>query len=578
MEKVRIASNWPAVIKHMLRIVSILHHAQRGRIISLVKSHALLRNPCLNKLEHNVCKRMRRKLELDHKTLMPKITEKWAAVEDLFNTNLCYRNNAELCKVVHMCIIAQPLVGDELRMDFQDFRGYVQPVVPVHDWLTLWGISNDLHILGLNKKSLDVFLDVGMRTDFTCDFRVGGLAIDVLEQNYIAQKKAAMLMIMEEKKAMKQKKSKVRENGDEGDDGDEGDNGDSGDIVPTPVKRQKVVHDEAKTMVMQRAKQAMKTHKENITSHVDFVTKSNMVPKDTDLIELIGSILGFKNATSKVILKTQVGPFAKGSRGFAKIGETRQTNENSCRNYAYMRKLGMPSVNACVVSVIWDEAKWKKHSEANVTPKTNTWSNSMLVKMRAKALKYAKMNLHMSMQVCELFKGTRIGWIKELRPKMIIEILQNPTTRNTFGKTLFEAIFFAVYAGITDAGPFNMMVNSIGQVLLVDVNTADESTMLVYNTKGLFRSSRKFEEKHISAVIYYVNTHFAQAADFIKRLKESGCKNPYLLLDTMCPFFDDDNVDLLRSGQKTSPYFKFLINSLEYNPCGRGASPMPFVA
>ena len=45
MEKVRIASNWPAVIKHILRIVSILHYAQRGRIISLVKSHALLRNP-----------------------------------------------------------------------------------------------------------------------------------------------------------------------------------------------------------------------------------------------------------------------------------------------------------------------------------------------------------------------------------------------------------------------------------------------------------------------------------------------------------------------------------------------------
>jgi len=38
MEKVRIASNWPAVIKYTLRIVSILHYAQRGRIISLVET------------------------------------------------------------------------------------------------------------------------------------------------------------------------------------------------------------------------------------------------------------------------------------------------------------------------------------------------------------------------------------------------------------------------------------------------------------------------------------------------------------------------------------------------------------
>jgi len=55
-----------------------------------------------------------------------------------------------------------------------------------------------------------------------------------------------------------------------------------------------------------------------------------------------------------------------------------------------------------------------------------------------------------------------------------------------------------------------MMLNSDGQVLLVDVNVADETSMLVYNTKGLFRSSRKFDEKYICAVVCYVNTHFAE--------------------------------------------------------------------
>jgi len=274
----------------------------------------------------------------------------------------------------------------------------------------------------------------------------------------------------------------------------------------------------------------------------------------------------------------QVGPFAKESRVFVKIGETRERNYQSGFMYDCMRQLKMPNVKTYVVAVIWDETQWKKHSEANVTPKTNTWSNSMLVKMRAKALKYVKMNLHMSMQVCELFKGIRIGWVKELHPKIIIEILQNPIKRNTFGKTLFEMIFFAVYAGVIDSGPFNSMLNSDGQVLLVDINIGDESAMLVYNTKGLYRASKKFDEKHISAVISYVNTHFAEAADFLARLKESACKNPYLLLDSMCPFFNDDNVELLRSGQKTSPYFKFLTASLLFNPCGKGASPPSFEA
>jgi len=82
--------------------------------------------------------------------------------------------------------------------------------------------------------------------------------------------------------------------------------------------------------------------------------------------------------------------------------------------------------------------------------------------------------------------------------------------------------------------------------------------------------------KHIGAVISYVNTHFTEAADFLARLKESGCKNPYLLLDCMCPFFNDDNVELLRSGQKTSPYFKFLIASIEFNPAKKEASPPSF--
>jgi len=592
MQQARLASEWKKVIKYMLRIVSLVHLTKRGRIISLVKSHALLGNPCIskdidpskNKREVKACKRMRKVLELDSKTLMPKIIKKWSLVLDLFDKELHYQKNSEFCKVVNMCIISMPLIDHTLKTEYICHAplDYVKPVVPVSDWLTLYGISNDLHIRGLSEKSLTVFLHTGMKTDDTCDFRIGGLSIDILEKNYAAQKQAAMILVMEQKHANPKKRKKHKTTNHGGgtpdiEEGGGGGDGDSHDIVLATVKRQKVVHDEAKTMVMQRAMKDMKTFKDNLPSHIDFCTESNTVSKDTDLIEPIGNILGFKNLTSVCITKASLGPFPGGVHVFSKIGETRERNDMSGFMYDCMRQLKMPSVKTYVVPVIWDEAKWKMHSEANVTPKTKTWGNSMLVKMRAKALKYKKMNLHMSMQVCELFKGNRLGWVKELHPEMIIEILQNPLMRNTFGKTLFEMIFFAVYAGVIDSGPFNSMLNSDGQVLLVDINIADELAMLLYNTKGLYRASKKFDDKHICAVISYVNTHFAEAADFITRLKQSGCKNPYLLLNEMCPFFNDENVELLRTGQKTSLYFKFLINSLQYNPAKKGVSPPQFL-
>ena len=126
-------------------------------------------------------------------------------------------------------------------------------------------------------------------------------------------------------------------------------------------------------MVMKRAKQAMKTHTQQLHLHLDFITEAHTVPKETDLVELTGNILGFKSATSKGIIKVQVGPFAEKSYVFVKIGKTRERNDMSCSMYACMRKLGMPNVNAYVVPVTWDDQRWQKHSSANVTDKTKTW-------------------------------------------------------------------------------------------------------------------------------------------------------------------------------------------------------------
>ena len=60
----------------------------------------------------------------------------------------------------------------------------------------------------------------------------------------------------------------------------------------------------------------------------------------------------------------------------------------------------------------------------------------MLTKMKGKVAKFAKMNLHLSMQICELFNEIRIAWAQELRPQMVFDIWKNEIKRSTFGKTL----------------------------------------------------------------------------------------------------------------------------------------------
>ena len=627
MELARMRSDWIDVIKYMMRIVSILDQAQRGRIISLVKSHALLGNP-VHEYEEKVCVKMRKVLEVDSKTLMPKIISRWPVVLPLFSQGLCYHKNAELCKVTNMCINCIPLIGDDLKLNFQAFGEHVEPRIPVKEWLIEWGISNDLHILGTSEKSLSVFLEIGMCTQDTCNFGFGNprLSIKLLEENYAKQKMTNSLLEIEKRKADK-KRARYEERFDDNDDDNvmvqddvisikhtnskidqvtvkmakvsleviENRDGkkkqkfdelmDSNDLneileaigIPNTNTKREIDGVEEK-MVKDRAKAMKLLLRQKYSEHIDYVgdTDSN-AKKDSEYIELIGPLLGFKNATSKAITKTKIGPFYPETIVFVKVGETRENNDASRLMYEAMHILEMPSVQVCVLPVIWDEDRWERHSLVNVTLKTQSWGPAMMRKMKSTVKNHEKEKRHLTMQVCNIFKGVRLGWMEQGYPLMQQNIWRCPIKRTTFGKTLYEAIFFAVFVGATDSGPFNTMVDEDGHVLLVDIGIADEMTMLTYNTKGLFRSSRKYPERYISAVVSYVNQNYAEAADFIVRLKKVATKNPYLLRNEMCPFFDKKNIKILQSGQKNTPYFKFLISSLQFNPKQHILHPQPFM-
>jgi len=193
LETCRQDSDWMCVTKYMLRVVSILDMCQRGRIISLVKSHALLGNACSTSMEEKVCGGMREVLEIKSQALIPKIAMCWPVVQGLFGKDLCYRDNAELCKVVHMCMKCLPLIATGMRQDFSAWTKYVVGVTPSENWIEECGII-DQHVLGLTRCNQMVFLGTGMLTKNTCEFQIGGLNIAALEANYVKQKQDMMCL------------------------------------------------------------------------------------------------------------------------------------------------------------------------------------------------------------------------------------------------------------------------------------------------------------------------------------------------------------------------------------------------
>ena len=294
--------------------------------------------------------------------------------------------------------------------------------------------------------------------------------------------------------------------------------------------------------------------------------------KDTYYFDLIR--LNCENATSEAFARHTVGLFPKEARVFVKIGETRENNNASHTMNTAMGLLGMPSVLVHVMPIVWDEDQWQRLSQqgANAT-KHPTWGPAMIRKMKSTVKRHAASIITVTMQVSAMFQGVRLGSLVGEYPKICNDILKGPNKSMTLSKTLYDVLLFAEYAGVTDSGPYNTIVDKDGRVLLVDINIAGEDAMVKYNTKGLFCSSHKFADIFITQVVCYMLANWHAVADFIVQLKQHARKNPYLRQDAMCPFFDQENIELLHSANTNHAYVQFLITSLRFNPLEGGGAP-----
>ena len=544
LEECRCASDWAGVIKQIIRVMCICEVAQRGRIISLVKCHAILGNECCGETEESVCREMRGELNIEAKNLVPQVYEKFPVVAPLFSKSLCYHRNEELCKVVNMSIRCLPLVTSDLRCKTQNLTQQVTVCAPEDNFVVTYGIK-DQHTCGLNMENEKIFLEIGMVTVDTVNLVLGNLDHATLEANYVSYK----VKLSKEKRVLEGKSVKRKSPPNHG------------DVVKIVKKRPKKNQASVSDAL-----------------HVDYLGKIGVgLEMDTDYVVLQNKLCGFKHATSAARMRKKVGSNEEGTDVFVKVGETREDNDASCLVYSVMEDLMMPHVKITVVPVIFDRAAWTAHSLQFPTPTSLTWSRSMLRTMAKREKMHAKASRAMTMQICSLFAGVRMSWVKKTYPPQYASVMQSTAKRHTLGKTLYEVILLGVYVGVGDLGPFNCMMNGSGEILLVDINIAGRESMDAYNRKGLFRSSRKFDEEYIECVVTYILEYRSEAADFIDRLKKTAPKNAHLVENEMCPFFQDHNVEILRSGPENHAFMTFLLASFRYNPKKRGATPPQYL-
>jgi len=68
---------WSVILRQIHNILCILHQVKRGRVVNVVKCHALLGKACENALEASVCKRLVTLAKLDKQ-----VAVKWKDVYD----------------------------------------------------------------------------------------------------------------------------------------------------------------------------------------------------------------------------------------------------------------------------------------------------------------------------------------------------------------------------------------------------------------------------------------------------------------------------------------------------------------
>ena len=264
---------------------------------------------------------------------------------------------------------------------------------------------------------------------------------------------------------------------------------------------------------------------------------SEATPRDVDLftVEAGDAILGFKNATTCGRLAVELRPLGKGERIFLKIGETEADCRFSVECYGFMRQLGMPSVNATVTHATFSLEWWTDYAHATDPSEKKCWAAPLLRKMARSAAKTVPVFL------ASEFAGRRLMYVPADEPCLQTE---------AFGRSLTQALLFSKRVGAKDLGPFNMMLNTTGHVLQVDINAADAAQLARFNKKGL-QTSHKFDSRFWKHAMEFTRAHPTEVAAFLREMLRvvplaAGVKTDLFSLETITALANGDSESFMR--------------------------------
>jgi len=281
---------------------------------------------------------------------------------------------------------------------------------------------------------------------------------------------------------------------------------------------------------------------------------------------------GFRRATAKnCIMKRNLGVFKAGDEVFVKLGESHDTNLFSGNAYREQKALHMVSVDTAEVEARMSVKFWTKMGRKSDEKHKTNWCTSMLSKAGFKK------KTPVGLQVASIFQGIKL---RDMSRSMFSDIQRDGRKARNFGKTLFQVFMYSKIKGNVDFGPFNLMVNTEGDVMLVDLACADsdkmknrivtkkgeETIVAGYNGKGLHTSSRYFDENQIRLVKNYILSAPCEAATFLENVEEQVVPNQFLEMGPNCPFFSPAFIAGMKAPLANNPEVQYLCNELKRRP------------
>lgn len=340
------------------------------------------------------------------------------------------------------------------------------------------GALKDVHTMGKhNRDAWDEFLDKGMKVANETPVRLFNHSYSELETLYNQGKKDDLDNgIWDVKKPAKKQKTKGST-----------EKKDSTDVsTDKPAKKQRTKEPTVNLTVpcVAVGHPLDIPVEEPVDANPCFESEASLITLTPD-----SKLLGFKNGTVVGELHPEVGmgpEWSPNERVFFKMGESYEDCVFAVQCAKWQEQMGLSFAKT---ELVWvkPSIEWWRAIPTDPSNKGD-WTASLTKHLGARIKRNMSALGYMPCIVAKYFEGVRVAHLAGHRL---------PPGR--FVVSLIKNLLFAKQVGIKDVGPFNMLVSSSHDVLLVDTGKPTSKHMEEYNRKGLF-TSHKFPVHKIESV------------------------------------------------------------------------------